>query len=267
VALFDSEARGEIVLDGIPEDIARRLEHRVDEQRWVEADFETRYRVFDRAERPQGYRDGPSRASSIRVQIVQPARFSALLEDVELDFTDPRRVVYCVRFPRAQKGAMVMGGAVGGIFGLLALFMVAMAPDPRIASFVAILVPVLVVFLTASGISDTKRRAVRTIERILRSEISASRNEAEILAAGRNTSATAQAVLSVLGARGIELTDAERALVLGTTDDGVLDELLKRAATATRMSDVLERRGSEVRVASDEEGAAPVSARARRGLG
>jgi hypothetical protein len=264
VALFGGETSGEIALDGIPDDIVERLERRVSEERWLGVDSGSKYRVCERDEPPGGYRQGPKRATSIRVQLDTPARLGAMLEDAELDFTDARRVRYHVRYPRAYKGSFVLGGAIGGFFGLIAIATATLVGE--MGAFLGIIAAILFVFLTYMGLADTEQRARQTIQKILREEIAASRNEARLADRfGGGRGATAQAILSVLTARGIELTDAERAHVLATTDRDVLDEWLKKAATATRIADVLGK--TRVALEEEEEEDEPVSARARRGSG
>jgi hypothetical protein len=60
----------------------------------------------------------------------------------------------------------------------------------------------------------------------------------QVRAAGR-AEGKAEAILRVLGRRGVELTEEQRALVLATSDIEALDRWLDRAILAVSASDVL----------------------------
>jgi hypothetical protein len=50
----------------------------------------------------------------------------------------------------------------------------------------------------------------------------------------------ALALLSVLGARGLAVSESERTRILACSDEAALERWLRRAATATSVADVLD---------------------------
>jgi hypothetical protein len=96
--------------------------------------------------------------------------------------------------------------------------------------------------LIMAAMSDAARAALEELMRTepyeYQSEF-ARRHQAEGNAEGK-IEATAQAVLSVLDARGLDIAKHDRDHILGSTDLGELEHWLRRAATASKASELFE---------------------------
>lgn len=164
MATLGGETKGELVVEGVPDDIVERLESRVAAQRWVGMRATSTCRAFV-DERPVMYREPVPRASSTRIEVL--AANGAVLEDVFLDFARSGRVRYRVRFVRARNVALAFGAGAAAAF--VALGLVGHTP------IFVVLAPFVFIALAASAIADARRRARRVVARTVGEEIAQNR--------------------------------------------------------------------------------------------
>ena len=157
--------RGAMAMDGIPDDIVARLRGRVAEGRWPGAD-EWTCRVR-RDDSTLQYREPVRRESRVVIELVGTRE--ERVEQFDLDFHEPGRVRYVVRFPRARNVGLVLGAFGGGIHLVVGLL-------ERAQVFVILAACVFVALATAV-MGDERRKARRVIQLVLAAEIADARGE------------------------------------------------------------------------------------------
>lgn len=237
MAFLGSRASGDIDFGWLPEDIVQRLARRVEQGRLWGSTPEQTFRVVREDEGERHYRQAPALQRSIHV--VQD-RGRSVFDEMRLSFDGPR-VRYDITFSRSRRIGLVAGTLVvsatlivaGGVSSLEPLFAVGL-----VGVGVSLALVLSDGFLGTTNAGHQARAAVTAI---IRQEIAAAEADARFrIRVDGAASERALAVLAVLDARKVALTDEEQAKILAAPDDATVSSWLARAATATTIDDVLE---------------------------
>lgn len=254
MGIVDAEAAGEIDFEWLPDDIAERIVRRVEEKRLLGPGAAQSFRVEDgvaTAQQRQAYREAPP-ARPRTLHIVQVGGRS-LFDDLQLTF-EGGHLRYHASLPRARLVGLVMGGLMATVSVIGGISVGALAPVVG-AAFVAMGLALFALFNWVA-VAGARQQTRAALEKLVAEEVAAARNEARLRVelGGGATLERARAVLAVLAARNVALTEAERARILGAPDESTASRWLANAATATTIGDVLERvRVADESLKSEEE--------------
>ncbi len=263
MGLLSATAHGEIEVPSLPDDVVDRIARRVRDDRLFGIGSRQQFAIDPHGEsagvlsarRPidvparrdsGGYRDAPRGARTVFL-----SRKKGDVDAIRLAIDGPH-VRWEADFPRARRIGLIDGALLGVFFGAMATPLLPLAPGFAVGMMVFGLATFFLMTLIA--VKATAQRVSMQLEKMLREEALEAGNESRLRAelGGGTAAERARAILAVLDARHVALTEAERARVLAVADEVTANDWLARAATATRADDVFAR----VRVAPDDLGEA-----------